>query len=129
MNVILKTLIDITETKARRGDDKFQFNQQANYMTAMQTVGLRVNPIPVSLTNEVGDVSKLGFGTAFKGEHRYWSFKFSYEATSGITIQTLQADYDLVPIIKDLKETATFKNAVFRTLDKKDKNVVFEFIE
>ena len=129
MNVILKTLIDITETKARRGDDKFQFNQQANYMTVMQTVGLRVNPIPVSLTSKIIDVSKLGFGSVFTGKHRCWHFKFSFEATSGITKQTLEEDYDLVPIIKDLKETATFKNAVFRTQDKKDKNIIFGFIE
>jgi len=129
MNVILKTLIDITETKARRGDDKFKLNQQANYMTTMQTVGLRVNPIPVSLTSKVDDISKLGFGTAFKGEHRYWTFKFSYEAIAGITKQTLEDDYNLVPIIQELEETAIFKNAVFRTQDKKDRNVIFKFEE
>jgi len=127
MNVILTTLVDITETKARRGDDKFKLSQQANYMTMLQTAGLRVNPYPLSLSNKNKDIDKLGFGSSFKGKHKYWTFKFSFEATAGLTKELLENDYDLVPVLSELEETADFKNSVFRTTDSKEKNILFEF--
>jgi len=129
MIVIIKTLVDITETNARRGDDKFKINQQANYMTTMQTVGLRVNPVPKSVISSVENINNLGFGTAFKGEHRYWIFKFSFEADNGLTMQTLEHDYNLVPIISGLEETVNFKDPIFRTTNKKETNIIFEFEE
>ena len=79
MNVILTTLVDITETKARRGDDKFKLNQQANYMTMLQTAGLRINPNPISLKSQTKDLDGMGFGSAFKGEQQFWTFKFTFE--------------------------------------------------
>ena len=39
----LTTVVDITQTNARRGDDQKLANQQANYNTLYQTIGLRVN--------------------------------------------------------------------------------------
>jgi len=49
MKFTLTTVVDITETRARRGEDKKQVNQQANYNTMFQTIGLRVNVDPISL--------------------------------------------------------------------------------
>ena len=45
MNFNLFTKVDITKTNARRGDDPFKMKQQQNYLTVLQTIGLRVNPI------------------------------------------------------------------------------------
>lgn len=129
MNVILTTLVDITETKARRGDDKFKLNQQANYMTMIQTAGLRINPNPISLEKKLGNIKEFKFGSAFKDEQRYWIFKFDFETPAGLTKELLEADFDLVPILQGLDETINFKNAVFRTTDKTDKNIVFEIEE
>ena len=62
MRFKLHTTVDITKTNARRGDDKHQANQQANYNTVYQTIGLRVNIDPIGIDNEVTDVKDLGFG-------------------------------------------------------------------
>ena len=44
MKFRIETLVDITETKARRqGNDKFAYKQEANFQTVLQTVGMRVN--------------------------------------------------------------------------------------
>ena len=44
MRFIIHTLVDITETGSRRGEDPKQYRQQQNFLTVMQTIGLRVNP-------------------------------------------------------------------------------------
>ena len=103
MNVILTTLVDITETKARRGDDKFKLGQQANYMTMLQTAGLRINPNPISLKHNKDDVKGLGFGTAFNGKQSYWTFKFNFETEAGLNLDLLQQDFDLVPVLSGLE--------------------------
>ena len=38
-------------------------------------------------------------------------------------------DFDLVPVVSGLSETAEFDIPVFRTSDAKKKNITFEFIE
>ena len=129
MKVILITLVDVTETKARKGDDKFKLNQQANYMTMLQTAGLRINPNPISLNNQTKELDGMGFGTTYKGKHRCWIFKFDFETEAGLNKQLLEHDFDLVPILSELNETVNFKNNVFRTTDNKEKNVIFEIEE
>ena len=129
MNVILTTLVDVTETKARRGDDKFKLSQQANYMTMLQTAGLRINPNPISLKQHTKELNGLGFGTSFTGKQRYWTFKFNFETEAGLNLELLQQDFDLVPVLSGLNETVDFKNSVFRTTDKKEKNIIFKITE
>ena len=126
MKVILTTLVDITETKARRGDDKFKLSQQANYMTMVQTAGLRINPNPILLEDKTSKLDNLRFGTAFEGQQRYWIFKFDFETEAGLNQQLLENDFDLVPVLSGLNETVNFKNSVFRTTDKQQKNIIFE---
>ena len=126
MNVILTTLVDVTETKARRGDDKFKLSQQANYMTMLQTAGLRINPNPISLKQYTKELNGLGFGTSFTGKQSYWTFKFNFETEAGLNLELLQQDFDLVPVLSGLNETVDFKNSVFRTSDKKEKNIIFK---
>tara|TARA_Y200000002_G_scaffold350992_1_gene328710 strand:- start:598 stop:990 length:393 start_codon:yes stop_codon:yes gene_type:complete len=129
MNVILTTLVDVTETKARRGDDKFRLSQQANYMTMLQTAGLRINPNPVSLKQYTKELNGLGFGTSFTGKQSYWTFKFNFETEAGLNLELLEQDFDLVPVLSGLKETVNFKNSVFRTTDSKEKNIIFHITE
>ena len=129
MNVILTTLVDVTETKARRGDDKFKLSQQANYMTMLQTAGLRINPNPISLKQHTKELNGLGFGTSFTGKQSYWTFKFNFETEAGLNLELLHQDFDLVPVLSGLNETVDFKNSVFRTTDKKEKNIIFKITE
>ena len=129
MRILLTTVVDITETHAMRGSEKKQVNQQANYNTMIQTIGLRVNIEPVSCVTDISDVSKMGFGSAIKGKQRYWKFIFDNEYEDALTIDMLLSDFDLVPIITDLDETAHINNSVFRTNHPTDTNIVFKILQ
>ena len=126
MRVTITTVIDITETNARNKEDKLARQQQANYLTMLQTVGLRVNANPIHCIEKVGDVSDFGFGTAITGKQRYWEFLFEHDYEGAVTEETLTADFDLVPIITGLKDTAVINNHAFRTKDATEKNILFK---
>jgi hypothetical protein len=125
-SVIVLSLIDITETKARRGDDLKKVQQQANYMTFIQTAGLRVNPNPISVQSLTDNIDNLGFGEKYSGKQRYWEFVFEHEYTGGLTREMLLEDFDLIPVLTGLDETSTIYNSIVRTKDKNDRNVVFK---
>lgn len=129
MRIMLTTVVDVTETHARRGDEKKLINQQANYNTMIQTIGLRVNINPVSCISVVSDVSKLGFGSSIKGKQRYWKFTFDIEYEDSLTADMLASDFDLVPVITQLDDTAKITNNIFRTNHPNDTNIVFEIVE
>ena len=95
MKFIIETLVDITETQARRGADRLLVNQQANYNTIIQTAGLRVNPIPSQVSINEKDVTGM-FGTAYKGIHRVWTIEIDYEYEGGVDIDMLTEDFDLI---------------------------------
>ena len=129
MKFILTTVVDITETNARRGDDKRLINQQANYHTLVQTIGLRVNINPISCSSQVSNIDKFGFGSNIKGKQRYWEFAFEVEYEDALTLEMLILDFDLVPIITELDETAKINNNIFRSNHPNDTNIVFKIIE
>lgn len=124
MKIIIETLIDITETQARRGDDRLAVNQQANYNTVIQTAGLRANPTPGPVTVNEKDITGM-FGSVYKGKHLVWNIEIEYEYEGGVNIEMLQDDFDLVPIITGLTENITLENSVVRTKDKKLANIIF----
>ena len=129
MKFKITTLVDITNTNARKGDDALAYKQQANYMTVFQTIGLRVNAYPLNVESHVDEISKLGFGKDFEGKNRYWTFTFTHEVLEGLTTDLLIQDFDLVPFIDGLNETVTIKNAVFRTSDPRQTNIIFEELD
>ena len=126
MRVIITTVIDITETNARKHDDNLLRQQQANYLTVLQTVGLRVQLTPIECKTHVGDVSSLGFGSSIQDKQRYWTFEFTYDQEGAVTLDTLTDDFDLVPIITGLNDTANITNSAFRTKHKADRNIIFK---
>ena len=127
MRFKLYTLVDITETGARRGEDPKQHRQQQNYLTVIQTIGLRVNPTYVKSPTVIADIpSKFGLGTKFKTKQNIWEYTFDIEYAGALDIETLVNDFDLIPIITDLNETATFDNAHFLTKDPAICNIIFE---
>lgn len=72
------------------------------------------------------DVKGLGFGSAYKGKHKVWTFEFDLEtAVAGIDHDTLVKDLDLIPMISGLTETIKVNNNVFRTQDAEATNIVF----
>jgi hypothetical protein len=127
------TLIDITETKQHRSrsDDKFAINQQANFMTFFQTLSMRFNPYydqsPTVKEMTEEEIHSLGFGTEYKGKNLVWEFDFSIDrAVAGFEAKAVAEDFDLVPVISDLKETILINNNVFRTSDLGTTNIIFQ---
>ncbi len=127
----LTTVVDITQTNARRGEDKKKENQQANFNTMFQTIGLRVNVEPLGCTQSVIDVDKLEykFGSAIKGKQRVWTFEFENTYEGALTLDMMINDFDLVPVIVNLEETAANTNNIFSTKHVTDKNILFEIID
>ena len=130
MKFRLQTLVDITETQVRRQDsDKFAYKQEANFQTVIQTVGMRVN---LEYTNspsfEEITIGKLGFGDKYKGKQMLWTFEFDVAYEGALDLDMLNNDFDLIPIIVGLNETATLDKALFRTTPG-DRNVIFSIIE
>lgn len=125
MRFKLLTLMDITQTDARRGDDPRKQKQQQNFLTAMQTISMRSNPIVTSKpTVEETSVSKLGFGDVFKGKHKVWTLNFSFESESH-ALEWLREDFEMVPVITDLDETIKTDVRAFLTNGSPVRNTVF----
>ena len=130
MRFIIHTLVDITETHARRGEDPKQYRQQQNFLTVMQTIGLRVNPEYVSPPAIISEVpSKLGLGTSYKTKQSIWKYAFDMEFEGALNVETLVNDFDLIPIITQLDETAEFNNAQFITKNVSLNNISFEIVD
>jgi hypothetical protein len=126
----LKTLIDITETGARKGDDPREQLQQQNFHTALQTISLRANPtITKSPRSELIALKGLGFGSKYTGKHRVWTWQFSFEQADSHNIDFLINDFDLVPVINNLDETIKIENAAFITTDTQHTNTVFSVFD
>ena len=131
MRFIVSTLVDITETNARRADgDKFAYSQQQNYNTLVNTMGLRTNILPLSdIKIEDRELEPNEFGKEYSGTHKVWSFPFEVEAEDSLSVEMLEQDFDLVPVITDLDETIKINNNVFRTNGAKDNNILFKTID
>ena len=93
MKFKIDTLIDITETNARRQDnDKFAYKQQANFQTLLQTIGLRCNiNYDKSPTFNELNITKLLFGDKYIGKQKMWTFCFDIEYEGGLEYRSLQA--------------------------------------
>jgi hypothetical protein len=127
MRFTIHTLVDITETHARRGDDPKQHRQQQNFLTVLQTIGLRVNPTYLEAPEVIKEVpSKLGLGTSFKTKQSVWKYVFDMEYDGALDVETLVNDFDLIPIITQLDETANFENAHFLTKNTALTNITFQ---
>jgi hypothetical protein len=123
MRYQLQTLVDITPTNARRTEDRYKYKQHQNYMTMLQTLGLRSNPSNIVVTNKKED-AKI-FGKEYTGKQTIWTVEFEIEREGGIDLELLKADYDVVPFITELDETVEFKKSVFQSNNTKYKNIVF----
>jgi len=125
MQFRVQTLIDITQTNARRGEDPYQIKQQQNFLTLVQTIGLRVNPyfdIKPEITNTV--IDNYGFGKDYKGKHKMWTFYFETEYEQGLTEEMLCDDFDIVPVITGLDETIS-NGSAFISKNEQSKNIIF----
>lgn len=133
----IHTVVDITETKVYRNNPNLlqqARQQQQNFDTFMQILGLRANiyydKSPIRIENT--DVSQYDLGTSIITQKQtIWQFEFSVEYDGAFAQEEDQTaglinDFDLVPIITALDETARINNNVFLTTDKKYKNICFK---
>ena len=126
----LTTLVDITETGARRGEDPLAYRQQQNFLTVLQTIGLRTNIEYFSGPKVITGVPKeKSLGSDYKEEQTIWQFEFTSPAPDSLTLDMLNNDFNLIPIITDLAETVKFKNSVFITQKPKISNTNFELLD
>lgn len=127
MKFELYTLVDISRTDARRGEDPILYKKQQNYLTAINSIGLRANPTinkKPTLT-----AHHPSFGDAYKGKQSVWKLQFDIEYEEATSVELMKQDFDLIPIITGLDETAEIKDNVFLTTDPKYFNIVFIRIE
>ena len=130
----IKTLIDITNTKVSRPNQGTveEYDQYRNFTTLMQCIGLRcIIHYDDSPTVEEVDVKGMGFGSAYKGKQKVWTFKFrpdralAYEDNEN-PIGLLVHDMHEVPIINSLTETINIDKAVFFTYESQFKNTIIK---
>jgi len=127
MKFKVDTLLDITETNYRRGNS-LESKQQQNFLTFLQVLGLRVNPLySASPYSEMIMIDNYGFGKKFKNKQRVWTFEFEIEYGGGLTIDMLQDDFNYIPMIDSLDETINLSKSCFETKCNNYTNILFEF--
>ena len=129
MRTQILTLIDVTQTNARRDGDEKEYSQQANFNTLCQTASLRANLIPIKVESKYGGIATIGFGSDYKGKHKYWIVTLDDERETPITQDMFADDFDMIPVITGLEESAKFKEGAIFTRDDEKKNIVFRNID
>jgi len=129
MRLTITTLVDITKTNARRTDNDFAYKQQSNFNTLIQTASLRANIIPTNIDFETVNINQLDFGKEYKGKQKIWKISFENEYNFSLTLDTLQKDFNYVPVVDKLNETVKFPEAVFFTQDPLWCNIIFAIEE
>lgn len=117
------TLVDITRTGVTRhhaGEEHLR-DQQRNWETVLQVLGIRAQPTVIDgpITDVVEEfVVKNLFGDMYSGDQRIWAAGFSIEhqnvyATANSQLALLEEDFNQVPVITALDETARFILPIF----------------
>jgi len=127
------TLIDITETKQYRKEPgrELEIQQQQNFLTLMQTIGMRVNPsYPRSPVIDLNFKQQHVFGSKISMPQKVWKFDFYFVYYGGLTDSNgkpgglLIDDLHLIPVISELTESITLDLAVFDTKSTEYKNTI-----
>jgi hypothetical protein len=130
MKYELTTLADITETKAKFDKNDPAWHQQQNFLTVLQTIGLRVNITYTTTTTIQQQTAKsAGFGTVYKGKNNVWKFVFETDFDDATNIETMTNDFNMVPIITNLDETAEFKNNMFESKNTQRMNILIKQLD
>lgn len=113
------TLVDITKTGDVSSINSVTRNQQRNYETLFQVLGLRSQIM--SMTEPIVqllDITGSKFGSKYSGFHHVWSFTFGVEkdmvyAKTDDPFGSLKEDFINVPIIDNLEESISFSTPSF----------------
>ncbi len=113
----LKTTVDITNHLKTSKDDKLSYGQKQNFLTVINTIGLRVNP---TIESDPFITTDNKFGN-----NDVWQLDFEVEFEDALTVEMRVNEFMLVPFITGLSETETFEQAVFITKGK-NTNIIFD---
>jgi len=127
MRFKLETLVDITETNARKEDDPVAYKQHQNYLTIMQTLSLRTNIVLVSTNIESVNVTGK-FDKSFKGKQKVWTIIFDLDRPDAAQLSDFQSDLHFVPFIHNLEETVKFKRSAFQLQENDEINTIISSI-
>lgn len=136
------SLVDITATGVTRGESK-QRNQQRNWETVLQTVGILTQPIVLQyperhtfnnqdnfvgseLYNIIGDKHKFQL-TMLNPNINIWMFAVGSEREDvfGPNLSRLHETFDMIPVIPGLENTVQLSPSVFHTQDPEFINIQF----
>jgi hypothetical protein len=114
------SLIDITATGVIRGQDAdaVDRNQQRNWETVVQCMGLRTQPQNIQPPSQIDvGLDQLEFGDFYSGIQRVWTWTWTVES-AGVydtdrPLSGLLQDFEQVPVITGLTETARFMLPIF----------------
>ncbi|NBP55784.1 hypothetical protein EBU71_04455 [bacterium] len=119
MRYKLHTLVDITATGQYRSEEGKQQarNQQQNFDTVLNTIGMRSNLMYDDNPKVIIDYPVKYFMTG-KELSNIWIFEWYVESRYRYLheeddVGLLKVDFSLVPYIPNLTETAKFKNNLF----------------
>jgi hypothetical protein len=115
------SLVDITATGVTRGQDSLERNQQRNWETVLQCIGLRAQPHNIQLPEEnfCENMKVFQFGDFYNDRpQKFWSWVWSIESQEVYDLPNrplggLLQDLEQVPIITGLTETARFMLPIF----------------
>jgi hypothetical protein len=114
------SLVDITATGVTRGDNNtLERNQQRNWETVIQCMSLRTQPLNImSPCSTTVSLKEVEFGDFYTGEQKVWTWQWAVERQEIYDLPdrplgAIQQDFEQVPIITYLTETARFMLPIF----------------
>lgn len=116
-------LVDITATGVTRfrPEQEHARNQQRNWETVVQTLGLRSQPLLLTgPSSKIVDSENWApiFGDFFTGPQRVWVFTWAVDREDiylegNDRLGALKHDFEQIPVITGLDETAKFMLPIF----------------
>lgn len=119
------TLVDITDTGVSDPTQTKSYNQAQNLNSLIQLVGLRTQPVMISVDLVEDDLSNYDFGSGFTGLSNIWMLKFATERSGYTTEATLISDAGGLPIITGLDESVSISPSVLNSTSATAKNIYF----
>lgn len=119
------TLVDITDTGVSDPTPSKAFNQAQNLNAMIQMVGLRTQPIMISVDIIEDNLADYDFGSNFSGTQTIWMLKFATERSGYTTEATLISDSNGLPVVTGLDETVSISPAVINSTSATAKNIYF----
>jgi hypothetical protein len=114
-DILMTTLVDITNTGVIKGES-VERDQMRNWQSVLQVLGLRtqVNVIAGPEQFLLEDLEGLEFGDDYRGKHSVWALRFCEMDNNDIySVKELKEDFNEVPVIVGLEETARFMLPIF----------------